>query len=342
MGLATLLQPRLCELGKIKIGRKEEKVRKTAGGKEWRAPEKLDHFILTTMQRNSHGDLVQDAALMAALGARYADEDGKLRQVPITLLSDDPEDCMQSAWVWYNGKKIAARSDGETLTCFVDPKTGESLDPPRVSEWKPEYADLKRNGAALFKLHTAFNCVITSGDSKWGGVYRFRTTSRITADQLYGSLVHLRQLTGGILRGLPLMLVVRPLQVAPDGKPTTVYVVHVELRGADLQAIQQQALQMAQFQLNNAREMHRTQIEFRKLLRAPGEGESEVEIADVAEEFHPEAIAGEPVASVEAPDPLAAQMGLEPPPADATDIEVEATEPVDPEIAELFPDKEEE
>ena len=49
-------------------------------------------------------------------------------------------------------------------------------------------------------------------------VYKFRTTSRISASQLVGSLVQLQQLTGGVLRGLPLQLVVRPIRVTPDGK----------------------------------------------------------------------------------------------------------------------------
>lgn len=299
MSLQTLLQPRICELGKIKIGCKEERVRKTSGGVEWRAPVKLDHFVITTMARDAAGDLVPDAGLMASLAEKYGDPDGKLRQIPITLLSDNIDDCIQCAWVWYNGKRVAARSDGETITAFVDFKTGEILPEPRTSPWHDEYADLtNKQGARLFKLHTAFNCVIASSDSRWGGVYKFRTTSRITADQLYGSLIHLQQLTSGVLRGLPLVLVVRPLQVAPDGKTTTIYVVHVELHGPDLQAIQEKALGIAKFQVQHAQEMRRTQIEFRRLLKAPGEEETILDASDIEEEFHPENFSPEePMAS---------------------------------------------
>lgn len=322
MGLDAILRPRLCELGKIKIGRLEDKVRKSAGGNEWRAPQKLDHFVITTLQRTAKGDLAPDSALMEQLGTKYADPDGKLRQVPITLLSDDPEDVMQSAYVWYGGKKVIARSDGETLTKYVDHKTKEPLDPPQQTPWKPEYGDMKdAKGNPFFKVNTVLNCVIASDNAKWGGVYKFRTTSRITADQLYGSLIHLKQLTGGVLRGLPLVLVVRPMQVAPNGTATTVYVVHVELHGADLRSVQQIAMVQAQWQLENATQMRQMQAQYQRLLRAPGEGESPEEVADVTAEFYPpEESNGH--AEPEPPDdhdPLVAAMGMQSDAPPATD-----------------------
>lgn len=322
MSLQNILRPRLVEVGKLKIGGLEEKTRKAASGREWRAPIKHDYWTVTTLHRDAKGNLVPDTALMEALTARYGDPDGKLRQLPITLLSDEPDDVMQSAYCWYGSKKIAARSDGETVTWFADPQKMQLLAEPRVEPWRPELLDMKdRSGHPLFKIHTVFNCVLMSSESRWGGVYKFRTTSQITADQLFGSLLHLRQLTFGILRGLPLMLVVRPMEVAPDGKSTTVYVVHVELRGADLQAVQQIAMQQAQYQLANAKRMQTMQIEYRKLLRAPGEGETPEETSEVAEEFHPVV---EAEAAPDA-DPLDAPMGLAPASATAaTDTETPA------------------
>lgn len=299
MSLSDLLQPRICELGKIKIGAKEDKVRKTATGKEWRAPVKLDHFLITTMQRTAGGDLVLDSDLMNRLKEKHGDKDGNLRQIPVMLLSNDIEDVMQSAFVFYNGKTVAARSDGKKVTWFYDGT--KRLEKPTEEEWTKEMADSKNDrGVPFFKLHSVFNCVIASNDSRWGGVYKFRTTSRITADQLYGSLLHLQSLTGGILVGLPLMLVVRPIQVAPEGKPTTVYVVHAELRGPDMQAIQSQALKIAEFQLQNTKRIQHAQIEYRKLLVAPGH-ETGDEAEAIIEEFTPEQLAAQ-----EAPptDPL--------------------------------------
>lgn len=283
------LQPRVTELGKIKIGKKEEQERTTSKGATWRAPQKLDHFLITTTQRDGRGDLITDEALMQRLATEHASDDGLLREIPITLLSDDIGEVFQSNYVYYAGRKVIARSDGETITWLCDPKTLEPLAEPRVAQNRDRWVETAKDGKGnrLFKPHGTLNCVIASASARWGGVYKFRTTSIISIEQLYGSLVHIQQLTGGVLQGIPLRLVVRPVEVSPDGKATTVYVVHVELRGSDLGEIQRQAVQLAQMRLTNARQLQAAKQEYLRLLRAPGENEPEDEQADVAEEFHP-------------------------------------------------------
>ena len=314
MSLAKLLSPRPCELGKIKIGGLGEE-RKGQGGGTYRLPEKYDHFVITTLYRGEDGKLREDAALMASL-KEYCDADGKLRTLPVALLSNDIEEVLQASYLWYDGKKLAAKSDGEMLTKFADMKTGQWLPQPETVPWKPEWADLKDGkGNPRFKLHCTMNVVIASREAKWGGFYKFRTTSRITADQLYGSLVQLRQLTGGILRGLPLRLIVRPLQVAPNGKPTTVYVVHVELAGSDVAAIQKQALEIAQHEVQNAKQLAAAQAEYRQLLRSPDEFLDDDEEAEVAQEFAPHQQPGQlPPHPVQTPAPEGEQ-GADPTPA---------------------------
>jgi len=85
-----------------------------------------------------------------------------------------------------------------------------------------------------------------------------------------------------------LMLCVRPMTVAPDGKPTTVHVVHVELRGNDLTDLQTRALEMARFHRSHKLEMQKLQRELGLLVSDPGLDESEEEQAEVQQEFHPE------------------------------------------------------
>lgn len=275
----SLLKPRICELGKIKIGGLGE-ARQSRSGGTYRAPVKLDHFILTTLSRGKDGDLEPDKDLMSGL-APLADPDGYLRQLPISLLSNEIEDIIQASWVLYEGKKLVARcEDGVNVERLLDAK-GEKLATPKIEPW--------REGAPGWKLHTTFSCVISAQKARWGGYYKLRTTSRITADQLYGSLVQLRALTGGILRGLPLQLVVRPIMVSPDGKPTTVYVVHCEMRGADISDIQRLALERARFETENARAVQAAQAEYRALLTAPSDMD-DIEEAEVGQEFHPSAV----------------------------------------------------
>lgn len=44
------LIPQLAERGKVKIGEKGE-MKTSQGGKQFAQPKKLDHFVITTMQR---------------------------------------------------------------------------------------------------------------------------------------------------------------------------------------------------------------------------------------------------------------------------------------------------
>lgn len=314
MALLDLLKPRVIEMGKIKIGGLGE-ARASKSGGTYRLPRKDDHFTITTLVRNKpvNGDLIPDDELMSALVAEgYADKhDGKLRQLPIMLLSDEMDDILQCAWVWYGGKTVYARSDGKRVTWLGDPKTMKPLKEPKEEDWKPEYADLlDPKGNNIFKLHTTFNCIIATGSqhSRWGGVYKFRTTSRISGDQLLGSLLFNADLTGGFLRGVPMRLVLKPVQVAPKGQVSTVYVVHVELRGVDLLSIQRQALQLAQTRVANKLKL----LEYRRILTAPGSETSLAEIEDLQQEFQPEETpgangqAGNGEASVTPEDPLLA------------------------------------
>jgi hypothetical protein len=283
--------PMLIELGKIKIGAKQKQVRTSAGGVGWRAPEKHDHFTITTMNRDTTGDLVTDKNLMDQLIAEFGDPDGKLRQIPVRMLSDDLDEVLQAGFVWYGGKSVGARSDGKVVTWLFDHhphRFGQKLAKPVEEKWSDEFLKLKSpKGASLFKLHATLNCVIAARQAKFGGVYKFRTTSIISFRQLCGSLLHVSKLTGGILAGMPLVLVLRPIQVSPGGKVSTVYVVHAELRGADLGELQQQALLISQSRVKQFAQVLEDKRAYQKLLMAPGT-ESAAEAADIADEFVPD------------------------------------------------------
>lgn len=306
MALSDILKPRVVELGKIKIGGLGEARQKRDGG-TFRLPRKDDHFTIVTLNRHN-GELIPDDRLMESLKDEFADKDGKLRQIPIALLSNDEEDVMQTSYCRYQGKRLAAWSDGKVLRKFYD--KGTWLQEPLEREFRPEDAEFKIDGKPYFKVHTVFNCVIAAAASTWGGVYKFRTTSRISADQLYSGLMHIKQLTGGFLRGMPLRMFLRPMQVSPEGATTTVYVVHIGAIAGDLQQLQSMAVQRAQFEVQNKKQLECAQLEYRKLLLPPGERESLEDQASIAEEFQPEDEGGDaPPAEI---DPLAAELGLVP------------------------------
>lgn len=286
------------ELGKIKIGGLGEE-RTTRGGKKWRLPKKLDHFIITGMHRNGRGDLIEDRELMEQLIEKYGDEDGRLRQIPVRVLSDDINDVLQSSFAWYGNRRCGARSDGRQVTWYYDPKTYEQYDPPKVEPWDNAMLHwTDKQGKKLFKTHTCLNVVVAGEAARWGGIYKFRTTSVISLRQLNSSLIHMYQLTGGILMSMPMRLVVRPIQVAPDGKATTVYVVHCELRGSELRELQQMALEFARYRLEFKDQLREVQSQYRRLLTGPGD-EPEDEQSLVAQEYAPEQEAEDTTLSVE-------------------------------------------
>lgn len=351
MSLADILTPRTVQIGCIKIGRKEEKARRTNDGREWYAPEKLDNFLVTSMNRDGRGQLLVDKVVMDELAKTgYADPDGKLRRIPIRVLSNDPEDIMAATWCWYAGRHIGARSDGKNVTWFVgnEKKNWRQLLPEPVTEpWTPKWEDwADTKGNKFFKRHVVFNAVVACSASRFGGVHKFRTTSSITGDQLYGGLVHILTLTNGILMGMPLELVVRPMQVSPtvDNKQitSTVYVVHVELIGSDLQAIQELAMKQAKFQLSTHSTTTAAIQQYRAMLRAPGHETNEREILDISDEFHPE-VEDKPEVkmpqSTDDPEPEP-EPPAETPQVEQPAAETETTEP--PAEREADPDPEDE
>jgi len=309
-------------VGHVKVGNKEEKERTSAKGNKWRAPQKLPHFLVTGLERDAAENFKIDVPLMKRIAegsGSTVPESAQVRgvpaitEIPIFFYSDEIEDVMQQSYCLYTGASINARCDGEKLTCHID-KGGKPMVPPYVTSCRGEHE------GPGWKLHTQLMFGIRTNDAKFGGFYDLRTTSEISAEQLVGSLTRIKEMTYGVLQGLPLTLVVRPLQVAPEGKVTTVYVVHVEMRGADLIDIQAKALQMVTSRGQFKAQIEAARAESRRLLRAPGEGETPEEQKAIAEEFHPESIDAKPAP----PAVVAAEL---PEGQDASDATPEAETP---------------
>jgi hypothetical protein len=216
----------------------------------------------------------------------------KLRQIPIRLLSDDMDDVLQARWAWYGKKDCGAWTDGEKVVWYYDPKDNyKPLNPPREEPFTKDVLEMTDNqGRKYFKLHARFHCVIATKTAKFGGVYTFRTTSIISFKQMYAGLTHIASLTNGILVGVPLWMVLRPMNVQPEIKPgerhtSTVYVVHIEARGEDLQAIQTQAIEQARYRMEFREQAQAMQAKYRKMLTYD---ESHDEQRYTAMEYSPE------------------------------------------------------
>ena len=275
------ITPTLFEAGKIKIGRKGRERQGSNG--TWQAPEKLDHFLITRTVRGSDNNFILDSDLISKLPK---DQDGKLRRIPITLLYDSLELNFQSRYACYLGKTLFCSGDGEEANQAIpDPNK-------KVSGYKQvpctcHRAEFGYEGRDKCKLTGKLQCVIR-GAERIGGVHVFRTTGRNSVVSILSSLAMIHRITGGVLAGIPLDLVVSPKIVAdPSGAQQTVYVVSVEFAGG-MQELQNKAHNIL---LENAKyglQIGRIEDEARSLLTSQPAPFAEELDDDDAGEFFPQ------------------------------------------------------
>jgi len=274
--MLKIIQPSLAEAGKIKIGRLGAE-RTSRRGDPYRLPEKLDHFLITSTRRSPAGDLEVDSSLMEALAPEYADEDGRIRRIPIVVHSDDIDEVFPTTLAMYVGRKLACRGDGEEATRYQIQQGRRTGASKQCSCPCPYFgADTEPK----CKAHGVLNCsILAPGRGVAGSVYKWRTTSEISLNRMVASLQQIRALTGSLM-GLPLLLCIEPILVETG----TVYCCHVELRESIVEA------QNRLIGLYEAR--HRVTAmasPVRLSIPAPaGESESDEEQADVSDEFHPD------------------------------------------------------
>jgi len=294
------ITPTLAEGGKIKIGGLGE-TRTSQGGKQFRLPVKLDHFVVTRTTRDEHGDFERDDLLMKALAdAGFADGDGEIRRLPIVLHSDEIDEVFPTTYAFYSGKKLGCRGDGEKAQRFqiVDGKrTGQ---PKEIACPCDMLNSTDRNRCC--KPHGVLHCSIRlPGHAVAGSVHRWRTTSIISIQQMVGSLLQVQRAVG-MLTNVPLILVVRMVDVSPEGgQPSKVPVCHVELRAADVIELQRNLLQQAKDRHEILGQFDAlARQSYRAMLQAPArDDESDEEQAEVQAEFHSEQTAADSLPTLE-------------------------------------------
>ena len=213
---------RLPRLGKIRLG---EKTVSERSGKEY--PAALDHFNF------------RDVPEVAAV---YAPNGEPCRELFPVLLPDNDENVFfPTCRVAYRASGWWCRcSDGETATRFFSPNDaqgraylaekgqqsigeGQNYEIPCMGEECPytKNDECSPLGRLFFILPTVPRF----------GVYEIATGS-------FNSIVNVTNFTrsmrnmAGTLSGLPFALLLKPLEVQPDGKKKTVYVLELQYRGS--------------------------------------------------------------------------------------------------------------
>jgi hypothetical protein len=265
------LMPGLTEVGKIKIGKKGELRTGTNG--TWQMPVKLDHFIITTLERDKDNNFVVDASLMKTLGE-------KPRRIPICLLFDSIEANFQSRYSCYNGKTLFCSGDGVAAYRQVEAgKEKQLVDCPCGKE-QPGY-----KGKDKCKINGCLSCMV-DGANTIGGIWKFRTTGYNSTVGIMSSLSLIRAMSGGLLAGLPLDMTIQPkVGTDPDGKSVTIQVVGVVFRGS-ISDLQKQTLQIATSNADFRMRLANVEQEVKQLTGIDVDAIDQA--ADITDEFYPE------------------------------------------------------
>jgi len=292
------LVPRLAERGKIKIGEKGE-VKTSQQGKQFAQPKKLDHFMLTTMQRDAAGRMLPDLELMRKL----APQGGKLKEIPVMLLFNDPDINFQTRYACYIGNRLWCCGDGEGAQRLEQDGKYQPVPCPclRLEANYTGKDKCKPNGTLQ---------VLLQGVDRIGGVWKFRTTSWNSVNSIMSSLKLIQAITGGVLAGIPLKLVLSPktVTVPGTGQNMVVYVVSLEFPGTE-QELAKIGYDIAKRRAEHKAKMDQIEAEARRALEHLEE--TPEEMREVQEEFYPEGVTIEvqpEVAPESEPEP-----GQEPP-----------------------------
>lgn len=259
----------LAEVGKIKIGRKGQ-VKRSAKGVDFQMPEKLDHFIITTMERDATGNFVKDDAIHATLGDNP-------KEIPIILVYDDITLDFQCRYACFTGRKLWCAGDGE-----------HAIREGNMVECPCDRAETDHDPDGRCKMNGILSVMIRDVNT-FGGVWKYRTTGWNSIQAIYSSLTAVKQVTGGPLAGIPLKMVVTPkTATAPDGKSQIIYVVGILYDGS-MTALRGEGLKVLKETAGYRHQMERLEQDARKELPAAFDGE---DAADIVEEFYPEQAEG--------------------------------------------------
>jgi len=298
------LVPGLVEYGKIKIGMKGE-VRKSRSGTDWQPPKKLDHFLITTMERGPDGNFIRDEMIHKTLG-------DKPRVIPIRLLYNALDLNFQSRYACYAGRKLFCSGDGETAIRVVKgDREGEVV--RKIVECPCERQDPSYTGPNKCKPCGTLS-VLIDGSAGVGGVHKLRTTSYNTVVGITSSLSLINTLTGGHLAGIPLDLVLRSKSSADPitGEQRDFWIVNTEFRGS-VEELQNAAYRVLETNAKYGLRVSQVEEQARLMLASPDQ-ELIDDAADIVDEFYPEQAQGQNTPAVDRVPTLPARTVPPPPP----------------------------
>jgi len=273
------LMPGLSERGKIKIGKKGAERNGSNG--VYQLPQKLDHFLITTLERGKDNNFVINKEIHEELGEAP-------KVIPITLLYDDISLNFQCRYTCYFGKTLYCSGDGECadrLKAKDSPERHEVPCPCHRND--PTFTGDDGKGKGKCKINGTLSVMIACKASTVGGVWKFRTTGYNSTVGILSSLSLIKTITGGALAGIPLNLTIVP-KVATnpvDNSAVTVYVVGVEFAG-NVQQLRDAGMKISLGDATYRQRLAHIEEEAKLLLSVDSAYIDEA--ADIVDEYYPE------------------------------------------------------
>ena len=246
---------RLAEVGKIKAGRKGT-VRKAKSGNNYQLPEKTDHWIITTLDKDPTGNFMKNKTIHAIIG-------DKPKELEIMFLTNDIDEIFPTLFSLYNGKKMICRGDGRI---GINQNTGEQKKCP-----------CKLYDEGKCKINGILNCLLPVSN-ELGGVFRYRTHGFWSVSNILASLKFISAMTRGQLAFIPFILTLSPKKVDKG----VIYMANIVYRGGTANLFKQ-IIQLRTEELNFKDKMENQT----KLIDWSNDGSTDKEIA---EEFFPDEI----------------------------------------------------
>lgn len=268
------LAPRLAERGKIKIGAKGAPIT-SRQGTTFQPPQKLDHFVVTTLERGADGNFVRDEAVHALIGDQP-------RRIPVRLLFNDIEMNFMSRYACFAGRQMWCAGDGETAQRMTRDGARETVQCPcpRIEQGYQGKDRCKVNGALS---------LIIDGIPGVGNVWTFRTTSWNSVQNLTSAMYQIKALSGGVLAGLPIDLVLAPKEVtAPDGKMMKAWIVSMQFSGT-VEDLRDVGYKLLEAEATHGMRVRQIEDDVRRRLALPAPSDVPLpgdDINDIVDEFY--------------------------------------------------------
>lgn len=215
------IQAKLCEIGRIKTGKLGQERKTKDGSSTYRLPTRLNHFQVTTNERDETGNFAPNIPLMEKIAGQTGEDPGHLTTIPVVLLYDNIDDNFYTTYAAYKGKTLMCMGDGEQAIVRA---TGEG----KVCPCERLEQDYK--GPVKCKIFGRLQVVIQDMDII-GGVWSLRTTSWNSVQDLLGSMILIKRIAGR-LAGIPLMLKLTPKTVAIATGQSTIYTTTLLYQGS--------------------------------------------------------------------------------------------------------------